>query len=214
MAFMGWKTPKTAIGYVAKSRLSAFNMSMFLCNVQRQNKDLDSIVEASRPSGSKLKSKEKSKKKNSAGEKNEVVVVNREVEAAKSDIRSAKFSNHLASARLNESVSKTREAKQVEVENRVVVRDINEEIVSSAVGVLSDSLSEKKETKASHAFDHVSRDIVGSGGGGVGGVEKVHVPVERVDSDMSENFERHISGVLSNFQHQGQLHLHFHFGKD
>jgi integrase len=46
MAFMGWKTPKTAIGYVAKSRLSAFNMSMLLCNVQRQNKDLDRIVEA------------------------------------------------------------------------------------------------------------------------------------------------------------------------
>jgi hypothetical protein len=187
---------------------------MLLCNVQRQNKDLDRIVEASRQSGSKQKSKEKSKKKNLAGEKNEVVVVTREVQAAESDIRSAKFSNHLASARLKESVSKTREAKQVELENRVVVRDINEEIVSAAVGVLSDSRSEKKEIKASHAFDHVSLDTVGGGGGGVGGVENVIVPVERDDSHMSENFERRISGVLSNFQHHGPLHLHFHFGKD
>jgi hypothetical protein len=33
MSFMGWKTPKTAIGYVAKSRMASYNMSMFLCNV-------------------------------------------------------------------------------------------------------------------------------------------------------------------------------------
>jgi hypothetical protein len=44
MAQLGWATPKTAIGYVKKSRLTSFQMSMFLSNIQRQNKDLDEVL--------------------------------------------------------------------------------------------------------------------------------------------------------------------------
>jgi hypothetical protein len=49
MAHCGWNTPKTAIGYVKKSRMTSFNMAMFLSNVQRQNQDLDTILTKAKP---------------------------------------------------------------------------------------------------------------------------------------------------------------------
>jgi hypothetical protein len=42
MAHMGWSDPKTAIRYVAKSKQSAHQMALYLCNAQRSNmKDVD-----------------------------------------------------------------------------------------------------------------------------------------------------------------------------
>jgi hypothetical protein len=40
MALMGWTSPKTAMEYVSKSKHSCIKMSMFLTNVQRQNRPL------------------------------------------------------------------------------------------------------------------------------------------------------------------------------
>ena len=37
MAHMGWSDPKTAIRYVAKSKQSAHQMALYLCNAQRSN---------------------------------------------------------------------------------------------------------------------------------------------------------------------------------
>ena len=37
MAHMGWSDPKTAIRYVSKSKQSAHQMAMYLCNAQRSN---------------------------------------------------------------------------------------------------------------------------------------------------------------------------------
>ena len=37
MAHMGWSDPKTAIRYVQKSKQSAHQMAMYLCNAQRSN---------------------------------------------------------------------------------------------------------------------------------------------------------------------------------
>lgn len=54
MAQMGWTTPKTALGYVAKSKITSYNMSMFLANVQRQNKVLDEDGVRSTPKGFQL----------------------------------------------------------------------------------------------------------------------------------------------------------------
>jgi hypothetical protein len=40
MSLMGWASPKTAMEYVSKSRHSCLKMSMYLTNVQRQNRPL------------------------------------------------------------------------------------------------------------------------------------------------------------------------------
>ena len=51
MAQMGWSTPKTALGYVKRSKITSFSMSMFLSNIQRQNKVLDESGVRSLPVG-------------------------------------------------------------------------------------------------------------------------------------------------------------------
>jgi hypothetical protein len=43
MAHMGWTDPKTAIRYVAKSKQSAHQMAMYLCNAQRFNLDPEDL---------------------------------------------------------------------------------------------------------------------------------------------------------------------------
>ena len=37
MSHMGWSDPKTAIRYVQKSKQSAHQMALYLCNAQRAN---------------------------------------------------------------------------------------------------------------------------------------------------------------------------------
>ena len=52
MAHMGWSDPKTAIRYVSKSKQSAHQMAMYLCNAQRSNlrdEDLFRIPKAMPP---------------------------------------------------------------------------------------------------------------------------------------------------------------------
>ena len=54
MAQLGWSTPKTALGYVKKSRITSLTLSTFLSNVQRQNKVLDAGGVRSTPKGVQL----------------------------------------------------------------------------------------------------------------------------------------------------------------
>jgi hypothetical protein len=54
MAQLGWSTPKTALGYVKKSKVTSLTMSMFLSNIQRQNKVLSPSGVRSTPAGVQL----------------------------------------------------------------------------------------------------------------------------------------------------------------
>jgi hypothetical protein len=54
MAQLGWSTPKTALGYVRKSKITSLTMSTFLSNIQRQNKILDAGGVKSTPKGVQL----------------------------------------------------------------------------------------------------------------------------------------------------------------
>ena len=54
MAQLGWSTPKTALGYVKKSKVTSLTMSMFLSNIQRQNKVLSPSGVRSTPEGVQL----------------------------------------------------------------------------------------------------------------------------------------------------------------
>jgi hypothetical protein len=58
MAQMGWTTPKTALGYVSKSKITSFKMSLFLSNIQRTNKYLDEAGVRSSRKGVQLQKSE------------------------------------------------------------------------------------------------------------------------------------------------------------
>jgi hypothetical protein len=201
MAFMGWNTPKTAIGYVSKSRLTSFNMSMFLCNVQRQNKNMDNILEKLKTSMPGQKAKKTSGKRETVKKRpgvSDVVVTT----PAKT---SNQFSKMLSSSKMAESTIGTREAAAIEAENHSIVSAINdEEFGTSGSG-------------SSEAGDSVlSGDVTlvggGGGGGGGGGSGIQGSGGGRADVAGDLMVDSRVSSILRNLQHSGDLHLHFHFG--
>jgi hypothetical protein len=193
MAFMGWNTPKTAIGYVSKSRLTSYNMSMFLCNVQRQNKDMDTVLDKIKSSIPGQKVKKSSGKRASVKKRPGVSDVALTTQAKVSN----RFSKLLSSSKMAESTSVTREAAAIEAENDLIVSAINEEEFSNSGSGSSD------------ADDSVSSGVaplVGGGGGVQGSVGG------RVDVAGDVLVDPRVTSILRNLQHNGELHVHFHFG--
>jgi hypothetical protein len=123
MSFMGWKTPKTAIGYVAKSRMASYNMSMFLCNVQRQNSDLDQIMEKAKPFIAPVKANRSGKKKKSGKAESSELARTSTSEGEKTSIQ---FLKQLSSVRKSASTARTIEERETEAAAEEVVSAINE----------------------------------------------------------------------------------------
>lgn len=215
MAHLGWSTPKTAIGYVQKSRQTSYNVSMFLSNVQRENKDLDKVMDLLKPllvtSGSK---KELKKVDNSKPKKEKIVKIVEPVPAVDERLVS-KFSNHLAFVRREESRAKTREQKNIEAENFEIVRSINDHVSvgpqeSEAVNGSTEDFgrgggSEDGDNESGSVLGGGGVSVVGGGGESVagGGEGSVHL----------NGMDPRVATILSNLQNHGQLHVHFHFGK-
>ena len=225
MAQLGWSTPKTAIGYVKKSRMTSFQMSMFLSNVQRQNKDLDQVLYKVNPSLVPLSSKRKSSGQaqnaasSSAQSKNPASSSAQSKNPAPSSFNSelsSKLATGLAAARLSESSARTAEELLLDSERSAVLSAIN-----------SSSEPEQQE---------VNKDVSGGGsvlGGGGGEVrvgmgnsnygrgsgEEVRVG-DRVDgvglpsNATVQSLDPRISSILSRLSadSRGDLHVHFHFG--
>ncbi len=214
MAHLGWSTPKTAIGYVQKSRQTSYNVSMFLSNVQRENTDLDKVLDLLKPLLVKSDSKKVSKKNCSSNAKRAKTVKIVKPVPVVDERLVAKFSNHLASARRGESRARTREQKSVEAKNFKIVRSINESGLDGPQE--SEAVSGSLEDfggGGSEYGDIESGSVVGSGGGGSivggggdsvvgGGGESVHLNA----------LDPRVASILSNLQNHGQLHVHFHFG--
>jgi hypothetical protein len=200
MAHLGWTTPKTAIGYVQKSRQTSLNVSMFLSNVQRENKDLDTIMDLL-----------KKKLDPSSGHQSTSQVVpnpkvNSKVFKAKKQKKSdhsvfdeslaSQFSSHLLEA--GERDNKVRNL--VQSENSRIVQAIN------------------AESTANESVSHVgvggSLNEVGSGRGSVVAVQSA-IEVGSgagVGSAASLELDSRVASILNNIQHRGELHVHFHFG--
>lgn len=205
MSFMGWKTPKTAIGYVAKSRMSSYNMSMFLCNVQRQNSDLDQIISKSKPFVRHSKPEKTSVSK--AMKKPKVVpnVVLKEssigsgVEKTSSveDLVTSRFSVKLAVARKAESKSRTVEAQAVDDLNLSIVKSINETDFDD-----SDAVEAVTKSESVSVIEENLESISVAG------------QVDPSASVISALLDPRVSSIFSNLQNHGQLHVHLHFGKN
>jgi hypothetical protein len=204
MAHCGWNTPKTAIGYVKKSRMTSYNMSMFFSNVQRQNQDLDTILNKTKPliggvrgkvnPGSRLKISALALKEK---KKTLVPVVN--------DKLVSRFSSSVAAAKPAESFGLTRESQIASAQNRSIVSAIEESpglnSNSSTSSVVEDQLEVESDFLPIHGGG-----VGGEVGEGEGSGGSVHVNTTSVLSDPR------VSSILSNLSNHGQLHVHFHFG--
>jgi hypothetical protein len=188
MAQMGWTTPKTAIGYIKKSRMTSFQMSMFLTNVQRRNKDLD-CLDSTDFRSSLDESKKKTKKKKPDLPLGLVSVPVPVVNEA----TSSKFLQHLTSARNAETVSRTRESANLESEKA----NLMEKIISDVPSALDPIPPTSEENSVSERDDFVGHDD----DGGVGGIEQ-HFDVDP-----------RVSSIMRNFQNNGTVNVHFHFSK-
>jgi hypothetical protein len=199
MSFMGWKTPKTAIGYVSKSRLSSFNMSMFLCNVQRQNSDLDQILDLLKPKLSQSKARRGPGKKTLAKTGNTDLVLKVNLVNPSADLA---------------SVSRTVEKEETEASNLALVKSINERVDYDENNLRSEVGS---EAGGFSVVDGGSASV--DGGSVVGVVGRGDIISASGHSDIAGNelltsLDPRVSSILSNLQNNGEIHVHFHFGNN
>lgn len=239
MAQLGWSTPKTAIGYVKKSRITSFNMSMFLSNIQRQDRDLATVLSSAAAGSSvaqpdrrvgHVKSREliKSRGSNKSGVsskgrgsiKKSVVSARTAVEHPVDQRTSNRVGNCIASSRQSASVARTLEASAIESERFSVLHSINHTL-GSENSVIQDEVNVDT--------DGGNGNVSGNGGGGgvsnrgrggddvvvdVGGeVREGAGSIGRVVVDgRVHDFaaDPRISSILNNLRNHGQIHVHFH----
>jgi hypothetical protein len=194
MAQLGWATPKTAIGYVKKSRLTSFQMSMFLSNIQRQNKDLDEVLGKFNPTFRKL-----SRKKDAY------------VALAGSSSVSENLACPVSAVPVVASVSAS-------VSATLPVKSSVEHPLQPIV--LLPVVSESKLVSTKVSLDQIGGGGGGEGnsdlGGGGGGGEQVRDgDRDDVVVDLAGNvagLDPRVSSILSMLRPRGDLHVHFHFG--
>jgi hypothetical protein len=227
MSFLGWTTPKTAIGYVQKSRRTSLNVSTFLSNVQRENKDLDQIlgllktlipgkINSSEPEAVVKKSSETLKKSSETLKKS-----SESLKKASESVKKASGPGKKPS----ETVKKTSETVKSVDKKPIVLAPFDSRLASefsakvcAASGLQVDAEPFGEEVQSNE------------GGGGVS--DDSDVTVSEVSGDLDVNvqvgqssessvgrvggspigLESRISTILSNLQHHGDLHVHFHFG--
>ena len=220
MAQLGWTTPKTAIGYVRKSRMTSFQMSMFLSNVQRQNRDLDSVLAQVPSSKSGLRSVRKKKERvlsNIPSATTTVVDHNSDLSdkvlkhisrLSKSDSRcktAEMIATSSAKASLLADISAFPSVKQSSVQHS---SDRHSSIQPSSVPVRPSptqpsSVPELDSSQSGDAHIHQVIDEIPA----VSGVIVRGEP----DSGSLARLDPRVATILGNLQNHGQIHVHFHF---
>ena len=217
MAQLGWSTPKTAIGYVRKSRITSYQMSMFLSSCQRQNKDIDACLALVRPvaiqSDRTVSSSSRGRQKKSSVplvsrknlDKSLVKSIVPDFDAKLSD----SFLRHLSAAKSKEFVPKNLEHKKLESDRKRVLDQI-----AGHVSPFCQSSVEVEEHELGDFGGGRGEDVfTGIAGGGEGGGNIRGSGVSADIGQPSETVDPRVSSILTNLRHQGDLHVHFHFGK-
>ena len=207
MAQLGWSTPKTALGYINKSKSSAIQMSMFLSNIQRTNKVLDSNGVRETHRGVQLPKLD--------------VVPRSATKKLNSDVvvgclgNSMEPENALAFHLISEASSKK------DVESRKVLSELEEEekfIFSKKKSesdcseriVGSSSTATSVSSHSSSSLHSLSSAVTGSSS----------LPLSSSETGSSSSIQvsgidPRVSAILQNFQNSGSVQFHFHFnGKD
>ena len=199
MAQLGWKTPKTAIGYVKKSRLTSFQMSMFLSNVQRQNKDLDSVLESVAPA--KIAALRQKRKRESA---TKTVALDASAGQPSSEF-SRKFFKHSSRLAASDSVEKSDIVSLLSAPVDPSLYEIHSETHSSEMS--DNGAGSVLKESVGGGVAEPGKEAVGIGGGGEsgsGGGLSLASPLS--------HFDPRLSSILNNLHNHGQIHVHFNFG--
>lgn len=225
MAQLGWSTPKTAIGYVRKSRITSFQMSMFLSNCQRQNKDPDSCLSSARPvvvrRDQTVGCSSKSRLTKASGppvprrNRNGALCVEKLVPVVDANL-SDKFAGHLAAAKSSEFVPRNAEHKKREIVRKRLLDQISGKVSPVRQATFGDVDREISHLGGDGEVDEASSGSVGGGrGGGDSSESSARDFVDRsvVESRVSSVVDGLRHQDLSSLRQQGDLHLHFHFGK-
>jgi len=208
MAQLGWATPKTAIGYVKKSRMTSYQMSMFLSNVQRQNKDIDVVLGRVKAPVSdvlvKAKKPVSSSSSNAAKNKQQVCL------SGFDSALSAQFAVGLSAARRSESVPRTREEQETSILRDKVLSNIIQASANTSVQLTPDQ-------RGGGGGEESSEVVGGRGGEELRTVDQVEVVGGAVLNgsslgDLPAALDPRVSSILSNLRSHGDLHVHFHFG--
>jgi hypothetical protein len=217
MAQLGWTTPKTAIGYVKKSRRTSFQMSMFLSNVQRQNKDMDGILAQLKPRFVGLPVEESHDKKKSSKVLKKAATKPVAIVPLVDETLVDRMSSHLASARESVPVFQTREAKAVSAEKSSVLRKINQhsslKVSSSSVDGTELLVNQLGSGSGEESF------LIGGGSGGEDHQEVVGVTDESNGArlvgapQLDVEIDPRVASILNNIRNHGAINIHFHFAK-
>jgi hypothetical protein len=187
MAQLGWATPKTAIGYVKKSRLTSFQMSMFLSNMQRQNKDLDEVLGKFKPSFRKL----------SRNKSAYVTLTGSSVSENLASPVSALSNVAPVSASVSSVSASLPVHSSVEHPPQPIVPEIK-------------LVSTKPSLDQTIVGGEGNSDIGGGSGEQVRVGDRDDVVVDLAGS--AAGMDPRVSAILSNLRPRGDLHVHFHFG--
>jgi hypothetical protein len=188
MSLMGWASPKTAMEYVSKSRHSSLKMSLYLTNVQRQNKPLLlDPSEFSRLAGKKKKSSslavlESVSNVRSVGKKTNPV---RKIDAGEMEKIMAD------SAALVQEVEDEEEAFAA---SQALVNDLE----------LSSDLLQENVNADCFAEPLVSSPVV---------VSVPSVVNASSESSMSSKIGERLSGMFPNLSNSGTMNINIYFGK-
>jgi len=203
MAQMGWSTPKTALGYVQKSKVSSFQMAMFLSNIQRQNKFLDDDGVKSTPKGKRLLKSDvlprSALKKPVSLEVTEVGRIGRKQELSNP---ANSLAYHLIGAGTSSKDSEVRKVMS-DLENResalTLVDSVRSEMNVGHQPVVSTETDSSVENSivqlnmSAASVDASSASLLSSSG-------------------IVSGMDARAAAILQNFQNNGsvQIHLHFH----
>jgi hypothetical protein len=206
MAQMGWSTPKTALGYVHKSKVSSFKMSMFLSNIQRQNKYLDENGVRCTPKGKRsLKSDvvpRSALKKPDSLEVTEVGKIGSKPSLANPG-NSLAF--HLIGAGASNGESEERKVlSELESHESFLAATesvVDEPRVSDALAVLANAPVSVVANTVAPLNVHSSSSAVSNGASSL-----------LFSSESVPGLDPRAAAILQNFQNNGsvQIHLHFH----
>jgi hypothetical protein len=202
MAQMGWTTPKTALGYVAKSKITSFKMSMFLSNIQRRNKYLDSSGLKSTPKGVQLSKLDECPR-----------LTKKKLDPVKVDVGRVGVQTNLGFHLIGESCSDN--------DVRLIASQLedHELIVSAAEAVSSESkVCSENQTSSSPSLikndcsSIESASSIVSNAGVSGEISASSVSSSESSSNPLSGIDSRVSAILQNFQNHGsvQIHLHFH----
>ena len=229
MAQMGWTTPKTALGYVKKSKITSFKMSMFLSNIQRRNKILDENGVRPSPKGVQLLKSDVVPR--SAKKKLDLPLAGVDVGRVGGVGGKSESGKSLAHHLIGESTSRA----DVGVRAVVASLESHEEFVAAKEDVAKEAVAKEAVSKrttvpvvesliASSNFDSGVSDIsvrnenvivssaVSESVSLASSISSAASSISSSSSGMAASVDPRIAAILQNFQNNGsvQIHLHFH----